>query len=115
LWKFKLLELCFLLTVLSCQAKISDAPKPIDQVFVDATGKTLYVFAPDHGNVPVIPGERQKKLLPALYCSNCQKWHPVPPPDVMARNPEARLCGKTKAVLSPVGPIPDSAVRLQAK
>lgn len=49
-------------------------------------------------------------LRPALYCPNCQKWYPVPPPNEITRVPGAGKCPKDKKTsLTADGPWPDGS------
>ncbi len=53
------------------------------------------------------PQTGQRTLRPALYCSKCQAWYPVPDWERINRTPGAGLCPKDKGPLTFDGPWPD--------
>jgi hypothetical protein len=53
------------------------------------------------------PVTQQPTLMPALYCTRCQTWRPVPPADQINRRPGAANCGTCQVPLSIDGPWPD--------
>jgi uncharacterized protein YbaR (Trm112 family) len=58
--------------------------------------------------VPAVnPATGERTLMPGLYCSTCQTWYPVPPPDQINSRPNAGQCPKDKTPLTTDGPWPD--------
>jgi len=99
------LLLCGVLS--GCGAATSE-PNPAheEMVFVDVkTGKTV-LLAPT-SEVPVVNPETGKRtLMPAMYCSDCGRWYPVPPAEQMNRAQGAGMCPKHKTAMSADGPLP---------
>jgi hypothetical protein len=60
------------------------------------------------------PQTKKQNLVNAMYCEKCAKWYPVPPLEVLQRNPRARQCPKTGNPLKPTGPIPANARQVVA-
>lgn len=106
-----------LLSGFSCSSQgptpaATDAAAP--RVFVDRKSKTVFIGEHDLTTVPVHPKTGKATLSAALYCPQCRDWHPVPPLEVMQRQPHTRLCPKTKSELQATGPLPGNAVPLPA-
>ena len=56
--------------------------------------------------VPAVnPDTGRPTLYRALYCSDCKKWHAVPPPDVFPGNPLSYPCPKHRRPMSAAGPL----------
>lgn len=50
------------------------------------------------------PQTGRKTLYRALYCSDCEKWRAVPPPEVYPGNPLAYRCPKHDCPMAVSGP-----------
>ena len=88
-----------------------DSSEPADEiktpVFVDT--ETAAVFVLPALPVPATnPQTGKPTLMPGLYCPECRKWYPVPPPDQINRRPDAALCPKTRTPLVADGPRPEA-------
>lgn len=56
--------------------------------------------------VPAVnPNTGRATLFRALYCSDCKKWHAVPPPDVFPGNPVTYPCPKHRQPMTNEGPL----------
>ena len=99
--------------VLICSrfAGCSDAPKAPDEtasrmVYVDLKTRSPLV-QPSTDEVPAVhPETGQRTLMPGLYCSSCERWHPAPAFETLQRTPGAARCPKTGTPLTLDGPWP---------
>lgn len=51
------------------------------------------------------PKTGRRTLMQGLYCSQCRKWYPAPPPEMAERSPRGPACphdGSTLTVEEPV-------------
>ncbi len=76
-------------------------------VYVDTVTKKATVMEVADSFPATHPRTGKRTLMPALYCSKCSKWHPVPPLDQINRKPRATQCLKTGAPLTADGPWPE--------
>jgi|GEM_PF-804878 hypothetical protein len=86
------------------------APQPV--VLIDKQTGDLFVGEPGTGIPAVHPRTGKPTLIAAMYCAQCQRWYPVPPPEAQRRIPAGRLCPKHQTALEPNGPIPEKSTRL---
>ena len=54
------------------------------------------------------PNTGTNTLVPALYCEDCQTWHPAPSMEQLHRQRGVAYCPKTGRVLTADGPLPDA-------
>lgn len=98
-----------LLSCVGCTAQnggSTDAGAVREMLFVDAKSGEVIV-APVASDFPAkhpVTGERT--LMPGLYCPECKRWHPVPPPDRINQTRNAANCPKTGAAMTLHGPWP---------
>ncbi len=92
--------------VVGCGGKETATEKTGQSVYVDS--KTMQAVVGDMvAETPAVnPTTGERTLMPAMYCSSCQRWHPVPPPDQINRVPGATKCRKTGTTLTANGPWP---------
>ena len=83
-------------------------------VLTDPRSGAIYTASLETSVPAEHPQTGQPTLVRALYCPKCQTWHPVPPAEVLQRNPKAGRCLKTGSALQPAGPIPPTAIPLPA-
>ncbi|QDU43264.1 hypothetical protein Mal52_17360 [Symmachiella dynata] len=87
----------------------SDGPRTDEQVDVvyrcSETGE--YVSAPPQPVPAVNPDTGRATLQRALYCSRCQHWYVVPPPNVHNGPVAGYLCPKHKLAMQEQGPLPE--------
>ena len=88
--------------------------KPVDltpgkMVFVDTKTMAPVVRSVADSLPAANPATGKRTLMPGLYCSTCQKWYPVPPPDEINRRPNAALCPETQEPLISDGPWPEES------
>lgn len=75
-------------------------PAEATMVYVDT--RSLETFQlPASSQVPASnPSTGKRTLMPGLFCSQCDKWYPAPPLDVLQRSPKARQCPKCHSEMS---------------
>lgn len=93
--------------VVGCGSSTSDGNAARKTVLVDRETMAPFVLEVSESLPAVNPGTGKRTLMPGLYCPQCHKWYPVPPPDQINRQPDATLCPKTRAQLIPDGPFPE--------
>ena len=95
--------------LLSCAASCGDAsgdePTAAHIVYLCRETQEL-ITAPPQPTPAVNPKTGRATLVRGLYCDKCQRWHPVPPPDVHPGNPLSWPCPVHRRTMSPDGPIP---------
>ena len=100
--------LLFALTVLFATGCSDGSPAdvPVDVVYrCSETGE--YVSAPPQPVPAVNPDTGRATLQRALYCSRCQHWYVVPPPNVHNGPVAGYLCPKHKLAMQEQGPLPE--------
>ena len=109
---FVISSACLGVALAGCGSSAPTQPEPAKRmVYMDtATMKPLVhelaaTFPAAH------PQTGQRTLRPALYCSKCQAWYPVPDLERLNRTPGAGLCPKDKSPLTVEGPWPDGTHR----
>jgi hypothetical protein len=99
-----------LLTSLSgCSTDIA-ADEQQTVLYVCEESKTL-IKAPQQPTPAAHPETGQPTLLRALYCSECNKWHAVPPTDIYPRDPLSYSCPDHNIPMSADGPT-DSPIQV---
>lgn len=94
---------------LGCGSAPPPDPRANQMVYYDRATQKAVVYNISR-NIPALhPHTGQPTLVPALYCSQCQKWFPAPPIEVRERNPKAVICPK-KHRLTPDGPWPEESL-----
>ena len=84
----------------------SDDALPDTMVYVDSETRQPVVAERSAETPAVHPDTGRRTLMPGLFCTTCQKWHPAPPLEELQRNPEARQCPTCKGPLTADGPTP---------
>jgi hypothetical protein len=85
----------------------SPAGRDGKMVYVDTVTKEAMVMEIAESFPAAQPGTGKRTLMPGMYCTRCQEWHPIPPPDQINRTPRATVCRKTGAPLTTDGPWPE--------
>ena len=110
-----LFPLIFLSVVFGCGDEDITEDASARMVYVDA--ESLDAIVADRSDTfPIVnPSTGKRTLMPGLYCSQCEKWYPVPAPDRINSVPGAGLCPETQNPLTGDGPWPDTAEVLDGK
>ena len=97
----------------SCQQNDPPPAEPVTIVLADTRSKALFT-APAETTLPAVhPQTGKPTLVRAWYCPKCQTWYPVPPAEVLQRNPKSGKCPKTGTTLQAKGPLPTGAIELK--
>ena len=75
-----------------------------DVVYVCRETKEL-IKAPPQKVPATNPSTGRATLYRALYCSECRRWHPVPPPELYSGNPLTYRCPKHHRQMTASGPL----------
>jgi|GEM_PF-1843938 len=105
------LLLMVLIIAVGCGSTVSQ--DTVERSYLHPKSKTHYLFVGKSEEILNHSKIREEKLSMGAYCSTCQKWHALPPMEVVQRQPKARLCPKTKTPLSFEGPVPESVIRIE--
>lgn len=97
------------LIVLGCGSSPPSDPHANQMVYYDRATKRAVVYNISRVSPALHPQTGQPTLVPALYCTECQKWFPAPPIEIRERNPKALICPK-KHRLTPDGPWPEESL-----
>lgn len=94
-------------TVAGCDSapQTGDPPQGL-MVFVDLKTKEPVIDLATTDVPAVNPDTGERTLMPGLYCTECQRWHPTPAYDKLQRSPGAGRCPTDGAPLTSDGPWP---------
>ena len=80
-------------------------------VYYDRGAKAAVVYNTASEFPETHPVTGKPTLVPAMYCSHCNKWYPAPPIEVLERTPKAAICPKGSGEkLTLDGPWPDEVL-----
>ncbi|QEG41473.1 hypothetical protein [Roseimaritima ulvae] len=92
-----------MLGLLGCGGEAASVPAATMMMVDVQSGQTFSLPLPT--TFPAVNPETQRRtLMPGLFCSTCQKWYPVPPPDQINRQGQAGMCPRSHGPLTADGP-----------
>jgi hypothetical protein len=101
----RLLTLMLAFAVLGCR---NDVPSPAPQTVLFDRASRQAIVVEAVAEFPALhPQTGQPTLVPAMYCSQCAAWRPVPPPEEVNRMKTALKCSKCRGPLVTTGPFPN--------
>ena len=97
-----------LVTAVGCnRSETVVVEKPSFQVAYDQKSKQAYLVDGSIELPAAHPTVPKSQLQPAMFCSKCGKWYPLPPIEQLNRNPGAATCPKDQQLLTPEGLLPE--------
>ena len=95
-----------IMLAVGCGSAPPPDPHANRMVYYDRETKKAVVYNVSREMPTLHPLTGRASLVPASYCSQCQKWFPSPPIEVRQRNPKAVICPKGHS-LTQDGPWPE--------